>query len=58
MIESQLNAPSTPDDDDDKAVRRGPKAASSIQEDHHPALLALISNELSVAPEEIHDFDL
>ena len=62
IIERQLNAPSTPDDDDsdndDKAVRRGPKAASSIQENHHPALLALISSELSVAPEEIHDFDL
>ena len=32
--------------------------ASSIQENHHPALLALLAEELSVAPQEIHDFEL
>ena len=32
--------------------------ASSIQENHHPALLALLAEELSVSPEEIHDFEL
>ena len=49
LIESQLNSPA----DGDKA-----KAATSIQENHHPAILALLSSELSVSPEEIHDFDL
>lgn len=34
------------------------KSASSIQDNHHPALLALLAEELSVAPEEIHDFEL
>ena len=32
--------------------------ASSIQENHHPALLSLLAQELSVSPEEIHDFEL
>lgn len=32
--------------------------ASSIQNNHHSALLAVLSEELSVAPEEIHDFEL
>ncbi|KAG2042957.1 aspartyl aminopeptidase [Suillus americanus] len=32
--------------------------ASSIQGNHHPALLSVIANELSVSPEEIHDFEL
>ena len=51
MIESQLNTPT--DDKDDKD-----KVPSSIQENHHPAILALLSDELSVSPQEIHDFDL
>jgi aspartyl aminopeptidase len=36
----------------------GPKKASSIQDNHHPTLLSLLASELSVAPEEIHDFEL
>jgi len=32
--------------------------ASSIQDNHHPALLSLLAGELSIAPEEIHDFEL
>ncbi|KXN83720.1 Aspartyl aminopeptidase [Leucoagaricus sp. SymC.cos] len=32
--------------------------ASSIQENHHPAFLSLLAEEMSVAPEEIHDFEL
>lgn len=32
--------------------------AASIQGNHHPALLSVIANELSVSPEEIHDFEL
>ncbi|KAK7061633.1 aspartyl aminopeptidase [Favolaschia claudopus] len=34
------------------------REASSIQDNHHPALLSLLAAELSVAPEEIHDFEL
>jgi aspartyl aminopeptidase len=49
LIESQLNSrPATSNSGD----------ASSIQDNHHPELLALLSSELSVSPEEIHDFDL
>ncbi len=62
LIESQLNAPSAkPDSDDDKDAypsAKPPKVASSIQENHHPALLSLLADELSIAPEEIHDFEL
>ncbi|KAK0468321.1 peptidase M18 [Desarmillaria tabescens] len=32
--------------------------ASSIQTNHHSELLSVIAGELSVAPEEIHDFEL
>jgi aspartyl aminopeptidase len=32
--------------------------ASNIQENHHPALLSLLADELSVASEKIHDFEL
>ncbi|PCH41261.1 aspartyl aminopeptidase [Wolfiporia cocos MD-104 SS10] len=48
LIEAQLNAPS-----DAPAT-----TASSIQENHHAALLSVLSQELSVAPEDIHDFEL
>lgn len=60
LIESQLNSPplESDDDKDDKPPSGGPKAASSIQENHHPALLSLLASELSVASEEIHDFEL
>ena len=49
LIESQLNSPRA-------ASKSGD--ASSIQENHHPELLALLSSELAVSPEEIHDFEL
>lgn len=55
MIESQLNASTS---DKDEETRKVPKIASSIQEYHHPALLELLASELSVVPEEIHDFEL
>ncbi|KAF8913804.1 aspartyl aminopeptidase [Gymnopilus junonius] len=62
LIESELNGaspkPETDSDKDDKASVKGPKVASSIQENHHPALLSLLASELSIAPEEIHDFEL
>lgn len=49
LITSQLN---------ETAESMAPKKASSIEENHHPALLSLLATELSVAPEEIHDFEL
>lgn len=49
LIEGQLNQ---------ETKNSGNSFASSIQENHHPALLAILANELSVAPEEIYDFEL
>lgn len=40
---------------DDKKLNA---TAASIQGNHHPALLSVIADELSVSPEEIHDFEL
>jgi len=34
------------------------QTASSIQDNHHPAILALLAEEMSVKPEEIYDFEL
>ena len=42
----------------ENCVRKQAALASSIQENHHPALLALLAEELNVSPEEIHDFEL
>ncbi|KAF7433165.1 hypothetical protein PC9H_005114 [Pleurotus ostreatus] len=53
LISSQLNAPTT-----EPEKKPETKPASSIQDYHHPALLSLLAGELSVAPEEIHDFEL
>lgn len=60
LIESQLNATPADSDSDssDKTPAKKAKSASSIQENHHPALLSLLADELSVAAEEIHDFEL
>lgn len=62
LIESELNGassqPESDSDKDDKPLAKGPKVASSVQENHHAALLSLLAGELSVAPEEIHDFEL
>ncbi|KAG8218753.1 peptidase M18 [Butyriboletus roseoflavus] len=49
LIEGQLNQ---------ETKKSGNSFASSIQENHHPALLSILANQLSVAPEEIHDFEL
>lgn len=49
LIESQLNS---------KPPATSNSVSTSIQENHHPELLALLSDELSVSPEEIYDFDL
>jgi len=40
------------------SVRNQVALASSVQENHHPALLSLLAGELNVSPEEIHDFEL
>jgi len=56
MIESELN--SVKDSNGDIPQTRNAQQASSIQENHHPAFLDLLCEELSVAPEEIHDFEL
>lgn len=58
IIESELNATRTSDSDNEEPKGVSSGQASSIQEKHHPALLSLLSEELSVAPEEIHDFEL
>lgn len=39
-------------------VHKQADLASSIQENHHPALLSLLAQELNISPEEIHDFEL
>jgi aspartyl aminopeptidase len=54
LISETLNKPS---DDEDSALPVK-MAATSIQENHHPALLSVLANELSVSTEEIHDFEL
>lgn len=58
LIESQFNEEFDTEKEDKPAKKTEAKAASSIQENHHPALLSLLAGELSVAPEEIHDFEL
>lgn len=50
LVADELNAKKA---EDEKA-----KGASSIQDNHHPALLSLLGDELNVATAEIHDFDL
>lgn len=62
LMENSLNATQKPDSDSEENKDKPPKAtsrvASSIQENHHPALLSLLAQELSIAPVEIHDFEL
>ena len=52
LIASELNG----DKKDDGSPPK--QAPSSVQNNHHPALLAALADELSVAQEEIHDFEL
>lgn len=54
LINAQLNAPK----EQDKQDKAETVPATSIQNNHHPALLSLLAEELSVLPEEIHDFEL
>ena len=53
-LESQLNAK----EQESKGSSKPPTSASSVQDNHHPALIALLASELSVAPESIHDFEV
>ncbi|KAF8505581.1 aspartyl aminopeptidase [Russula emetica] len=54
LIASNLNAPT----DKVQSNDNNEQAASSIQDNHHPALLALLAEEMNVKAEEIHDFEL
>jgi aspartyl aminopeptidase len=54
LLASDLNAPA----DKVPSNKNEEQRASSIQDNHHPAILALLAEEMSVKPEEIHDFEL
>lgn len=54
LLASDLNAPA----DKVQSNDNNEHTASSIQGNHHPALLALLAEEMNVKPEEIHDFEL
>jgi aspartyl aminopeptidase len=54
LLASNLNAPV----DKVESTGRNEHTASDIRDNHHPALLALLAEEMSVKPEEIHDFEL
>jgi aspartyl aminopeptidase len=51
LIADQLNGKA------EKSKTEQPNA-SSVQENHHPALLSLLADELSISVEEIHDFEM
>jgi aspartyl aminopeptidase len=54
LLASNLNAPV----DKVQSTDRDEHTASDIRGNHHPALLTLLAEEMSVKPEEIHDFEL
>ena len=54
LLEAELNSPGKSKSDDASVTTK----ASSIQANHHSALLSLLADELSVAAEEIHDFEV
>lgn len=62
LLEAQLNSPSSDGSasESEKAKKSGSVnvTASDIQGNHHPALLSLLAEELSVRSEEIQDFEL
>jgi aspartyl aminopeptidase len=51
LVEAKLNAPK-------ETPVNTQQSATSVQDNHHPALLSMLAEELSVAPQEIHDFEL
>ena len=54
LVSAQLNSLQGSESKSDKAE----VTAEDVQDNHHPALLALLAEELSVKAEEIHDFEL
>ncbi|KAG9015887.1 hypothetical protein FRB90_004308 [Tulasnella sp. 427] len=60
LISSQLNAQrsAAPPKKDDDSDSEPPTPSPSGSSKHHPALLDLIAEELSVAPEDVEDFEL
>jgi len=58
LVSDQFNASKNASADKSDKLQPPKSTASSIQENHHPQLLSLLSEELSISPEEIHDFDL
>ncbi|GLB33702.1 putative peptidase M18 family protein [Lyophyllum shimeji] len=58
LLETQLNARKEGSSGTEDKPEKPDAGASSIQANHHSELLALLSAELSVAPQEIHDFEL
>jgi aspartyl aminopeptidase len=60
QISAQLNGfPKTSQSDTQQFSSKEEKAtASGSQSNHHPALLSLLADELSITAEEIHDFEM
>ncbi|CAE6448940.1 unnamed protein product [Rhizoctonia solani] len=56
QIASQLNGPPILETSDKNPVIG--TTGSNVQTNHHAALIELIAEEISVSPEEIHDFEL
>ncbi|KZT24430.1 peptidase M18, aminopeptidase I [Neolentinus lepideus HHB14362 ss-1] len=54
LIASELNSSSASEGKKEDVQA----TASDISKNHHPALLSVLANELSVAPEDINDFEL
>jgi aspartyl aminopeptidase len=52
LLASNLNAPT------DKVQGNDHNKPAGIQDNHHPALLALLAEEMNVKAEEIYDFEL
>jgi aspartyl aminopeptidase len=51
LIETELNKKGSVSETQDQK-------ASSIQDNHHSVLLSLLADELAIAPEAVHDFEL
>jgi aspartyl aminopeptidase len=56
QISAQLNANTNPPKAD--SSKDGSAPTSTIESNHHPALLSLLADELSIAVESIHDFEV
>ncbi|KAG6813505.1 hypothetical protein H0H92_010530 [Tricholoma furcatifolium] len=55
LLENQFN---TKKDENGSVQGNAQSKASSIQANHHSELLSLLAAELSITPDEIHDFEL